>query len=190
MISYIEGHEVTPAELKKALRRATLAGTITPVLCGSALRNKRRAADAGRRHRLPAVPEDVPLVVGINPRRADERSARAGQRAVIALVFKTLPTFTSVACVRARVLRSRAASSAVLNTSRDERSASAGRCACTPASEDVDEVFAGDIGGAAGNANTFTGDTLSDPSRPLMLERSVPEPVISVAIGENHRRPT
>src|SRR6476620_1049320 len=68
MISYIEGHEVTPVELKKALRRATLAGSITPVLCGSALRNK------GVPLMLDAVidflpsPEDVPAVTGVNPK--------------------------------------------------------------------------------------------------------------------------
>ena len=77
MISYIEGHEVTPVELKKALRRATLAGTITPVLCGSALRNK------GVPLMLDAVidflpsPEDVPPVTGIEHQDGRRRRARA-----------------------------------------------------------------------------------------------------------------
>ena len=98
MISYIEGHEVTPVELKKALRRATLAGTITPVLCGSALRNK------GVPLMLDAVidflpsPEDVPPVVGINAKTGDEEErAPLDSEPFIALVFKIVTDVTSAA---------------------------------------------------------------------------------------------
>ncbi len=89
MISYVEGRHVTVTELKKALRRATLAGAITPVLCGTALRNK------GVRLLLDAVvdylpsPEDVPPVSGINPKTAgtEERLAKDDQP-MCGLVFK------------------------------------------------------------------------------------------------------
>src|SRR4051794_2168922 len=186
MISYIEGHEVTAIELKKALRRATLAGTITPVMCGSALRNK------GVPLMLDAVidylpsPEDVPPVTGTNVKTGeDEQRAALDSEPFTALVFKIV---TDVYVGRLAFMRvysgHAAASSAVLNTSRDQRERF-GRLMRMHSNqrEDIDEVFAGDIVAAVGLKNTFTGDTLSAVDKPLLLEAiNFPEPVISVAI--------
>ncbi|HEY7269999.1 MAG TPA: elongation factor G, partial [Dehalococcoidia bacterium] len=186
MISYIEGHEVTPIELKKALRRATLAGTITPVLCGSALRNK------GVPLMLDAVidflpsPEDVPAVTGTNVKTDQEEERQPlDSEPLTALVFKivTDPYVGRLAFMRVYSGHA-AAGSAILNTSRDQRERF-GRLLRMHANqrEEVEEVFAGDIVAAVGLKNTFTGDTLSDPSKPLLLEAiKFPEPVISVAI--------
>lgn len=186
MISYIEGHEVTPIELKKALRRATLAGSITPVMCGSALRNK------GVPLMLDAVidylpsPEDVPPVTGTNVKTGEEEQrAPLDSEPFTALVFKIV---TDVYVGRLAFMRvysgHAAASSAVLNTSRDQRERF-GRLMRMHSNqrEDIDEVFAGDIVAAVGLKNTFTGDTLSAVDKPLLLEAiNFPEPVISVAI--------
>jgi elongation factor G len=186
MISYIEGHEVSVPEIKKALRRATLTGEMTPVLCGSALRNK------GVTLLLDAVvdylpsPIDVPPVKGTNIKTDAEEDRPADDQAPLAgLVFKivTDPYVGRLAYVR---IYSGVASSSmqVLNTTR-EKPERFGRLLRMHANqrEEISEVYAGDIVGAVGLKNTFTGDTLSDPSKPLLLEAiRFPEPVISVAI--------
>jgi elongation factor G len=186
MISYIEGRQVTVRELKKALRRATLHGSVTPVLCGSALRNK------GVRPLLDAVvdylpsPIDVPPVKGTNPKTGAEEERMADDSAPLAgLVFKIVadPYVGRLAYVR--IYSGRAASGmSVQNTTR-ERSERIGRLLRMHANqrEEVTEAFAGDIVAAVGLKNTFTGDTLSDTAKPLLLEAiKFPEPVISVAI--------
>jgi elongation factor G len=186
MISYIEGHAVTVAELKKALRRSTLEGEITPVLCGSALRNK------GVRLLLDAVvdylpsPEDVPPVKGTNVKNGQEEERRPeDSEPLSALVFKIVTDPYVGRLAYLRIYSGRAASGmAVLNTTRDQ-SERFGRLLRMHANqrEEVSEAMAGDIVGAVGLKNTFTGDTLSDPSKPLLLEAiRFPEPVISVAI--------
>ena len=186
MISYIEGHEVSVSELKKALRRATLHGSITPVLCGSALRNK------GVRLMLDAVidylpsPEEVPAVTGTNlkTKEEEERPAEDGQP-LTALVFKIVADPYVGRLAYLRIYSGQAASGkAVLNTTR-EKQERFGRLLRMHANqrEEVTDASAGDIVAAIGLKDTFTGDTLSDPSRPLVLESiRFPEPVISVAI--------
>ncbi|HEX5369678.1 MAG TPA: elongation factor G [Dehalococcoidia bacterium] len=186
MISYIEGHEVTVPELKKALRRATLQGAITPVLCGSALRNK------GVRPMLDAVidylpsPEDVPPVHGTNPKTGEEEERLPNSdEPFTALVFKIVTDPYVGRLAYMRVYAGNAASStAVTNTSR-EKGERFGRLLRMHANqrEEIAEVHAGDIVAAVGLKNTFTGDTLSDTQKPLLLEAiKFPEPVISIAI--------
>ncbi|HLF71511.1 MAG TPA: elongation factor G, partial [Dehalococcoidia bacterium] len=186
MISYVEGHEVTVQELKKALRRATLHGSITPVLCGSALKNK------GVRLMLDAVvdylpsPEDVPPVVGTNPKTdAKEERAADDDAPMSGLVFKIVTDPYVGRLAYMRVYSGKATSGKpVMNTTR-ERPERFGRLMRMHANkqEEVEEVYAGDIVAAIGLKNTFTGDTLSDPNKPLVLEPiKFPEPVISVAI--------
>ena len=150
MISYIEGHEVTPVELKKALRRATLAGTITPVLCGSALRNK------GVQLMLDAVidylpsPEDVPPVTGTDPktgepverasRRTTSRSARWRSRSSADPYVGRLAYFRVYSGTRQAGRRDPE------HDAGRARSASGGCCGCTPTSARTStEVYAGDI---------------------------------------------
>ena len=186
MISYIEGHEVTPAELKKALRRSTLEGEITPVLCGTALRNK------GVRPLLDAVidylpsPEDIPAVSGTDPKTGEpvERKANADEP-LSALVFKIVTDQYIGRLAYLRVYSGKATSSMqVLNTTRNNTERF-GRLVRMHANkqEEVAEVYAGDIVAAVGLKNTLTGDTLSDVSSPMLLETiKFPEPVISIAI--------
>jgi elongation factor G len=186
MISYIEGHEVTAVELKKALRRATLDGEITPVLCGTALRNK------GTRPLLDAVidylpsPIDVPAVSGTDPKTGEpvERMTDA-EEPLSALVFKIVTDQYIGRLAYLRIYSGKAASGMqVLNTSRDQTERF-GRLVRMHANkqEEVEEVFAGDIVAAVGLKNTLTGDTLSDPAKPMLLEPiKFPEPVISIAI--------
>ena len=186
MISYVEGHEVTAIELKKALRRATLAGRCTPVLCGAALRNK------GVRPLLDAVidylpsPTDVPPVSGIDPKTGEQVERLADDEAPFsALAFKIVsdPYVGRLAYFR---IYSGCASTGhtVLNTGQN-RKERFGRLLRMHANhrEDVEEVFAGDIAAAIGLKRTSTGDTLCDPTNPILLETiTFPEPVISVAI--------
>jgi elongation factor G len=186
MISYIEGHEVTVTELKKALRRSTLEGEITPVLCGSALRNK------GVQQLLDAVvdylpsPIDIPPVTGTDGKSGEPATREADAAAPLsALVFKIVTDQYIGRLAYLRVYSGRAASGlSVLNTSRDQ-SERLGRLVRMHANkqEEVSEVFAGDIVAVGSLKNTLTGDTLSDPNKPLLLEPiKFPEPVISIAI--------
>jgi elongation factor G len=186
MISYIEGHEVTVTELKKALRRSTLEGELTPVLCGSALRNK------GVQQLLDAVvdylpsPIDIPPVTGTDVKSGEPATRDADASAPLsALVFKIVTDQYIGRLAYLRVYSGRAASGmSVLNTSRDQGER-LGRLVRMHANkqEEVSEVFAGDIVAVGSLRNTLTGDTLSDSNRPLLLEPiKFPEPVISIAI--------
>ncbi len=186
MLSYIEGHEVTTTELMKALRRATLTGAITPVMCGSALRNK------GVRPMLDAVidylpsPIDIPPVQGSNP-KTDEVEERKPEDSepFSGLVFKIVSDKYVGRLAYVRIYSGHITSgTSVLNTSHDETERF-GRLLRMHANqqEDITEAYAGDIIAAVGLKNTLTGDSLSDASKPLMLEAiKFPEPVISVAI--------
>ncbi len=186
MISYIEGRRVTVSELKKALRRASLQGSVVPVLCGSALRNK------GVQLLLDAVvdylpsPEDVPPVKGLNPKtEKEEERAALDDVPLSALVFKIVADPYVGRLAYLRIYSGKAASGmSVANTVRN-RTERFGRLLRMHANqrEELSEAFAGDIVAAVGLKNTFTGDTLSDPHKPLVLEAiKFPEPVISVAI--------
>jgi len=186
MISYVEGRAIGATELKKALRRATLASAATPVLCGSALRNKgiQPLLDAVVDY-LPA-PDDVPPVVGSNPKTGQSQERRADDGEPFAsLAFKIVADPYVGRLAYFRVYSGKAAtSSTVFNTTRGERERF-GRLLRMHANhrEEVEEVYAGDIAAAVGLKNTFTGDTLCDLSHQILLESiRFPDPVISVAI--------
>jgi elongation factor G len=185
-IKYLEGEEITAEELRRVLRQATLDGELVPVLCGSALRNK------GVQPMLDAVvdylpsPLDIPSIVGINPKTNAEESRPADEAAPLAaLVFKivTDPYVGRLAYFRVYSGRVKARG-AVRNTNKNTKER-IGRLLRMYANrrEEIDEVLAGDIGATLGLKNTFTGETLSDFNRPIVLESiKFPEPVISVAI--------
>ncbi|HWO94524.1 MAG TPA: elongation factor G [Dehalococcoidia bacterium] len=186
MINYLEGHEITTIELKKAMRRATLAGAITPVLCGAALRNKgvQPLLDAVVDY-LPA-PDDIPPVKGLVPgtdqtveRHADD------DEPFCAIAFKIVSDPYVGRLAYFRVYSGKvAAGQQVMNTTRGDRERF-GRILRMHANhrEEVTEVYAGGIAAAIGLKRTFTGDTLSDPAHPIILEAiRFPEPVLSVAI--------
>jgi elongation factor G len=183
---YLEGAEIAPAELRAALRRATLNGRLIPVLCGAALRNK------GVQPLLDAVvdylpsPLDVPPVVGTDPRNGEaETRPVEDQSPLAALVFKivTDPYAGRLAYFRVYSGHLRVGDR-VLNATRDrtERIARLLRMYANRR-EEVEEVFAGDIAAMIGPKQSFTGDTLCHPSYPLVLEAMrFPEPVIAVAV--------
>ncbi|MCP4356905.1 MAG: elongation factor G [Chloroflexi bacterium] len=186
MERYLEGEEIGVEELRSALRMATVNNQVTPVLCGTALRNKgvQRVLDAIVYY-LPS-PLDVPAMQGQNPdfgelelRRPDDDEPMS------ALVFKivTDPYVGKLAYFRvySGVL---ASGSTVLNTTKN-RKERIGRILRMHADhrEDLKEVRAGDIAATLGLKTTFTGETLSDSKSPIILEAiEFPEPVISLAI--------
>jgi elongation factor G len=186
----LEEGEIPVALLKAAIRRATLAIAMTPVLCGSSFKNK------GVQPLLDAVidylpsPLDVPAVHGIEPVRGDEdgrEATRAPEDSApfAALAFKIMADPFVGKLTYFRVYSGRLeAGSRVLNvsTGRTER---IGRILMMHANDrsEVSEVFAGDIAAAVGIKQVTTGDTLAAPDAPIKLEQIVfPEPVIKVAV--------
>jgi len=186
MISYVEGHPVTTTELKKALRRITLAGKGTPVLCGAALKNKGvpPLLDAVVDY-LPA-PVDVPPIVGTNPVTGELAERRpSDDEPFCALAFKIVSDPYVGRLAYFRVYSGTIAEGAQLLNSTNGKKERFGRLLRMHANhrEDVTAVYAGGIAAAIGLKNTFTGDTLCDPEHPVLLESiRFPEPVISVAI--------
>ncbi len=183
---YLEEHHITPEELRAALRKATIAGTVVPVLCGAALRNKgvQPMLDAVV-HYLPS-PLDVPPVEGLDPKSGETLVRRAmDEEPFSALAFKIMsdPFVGKLAFFRvySGVLR---AGDTLQNSTKD-RKERIGRILLMHANhrEEVEAVGAGDIAAAVGLKQTFTGDTLSDPDHPIVLENiRFPEPVIQVAV--------
>jgi elongation factor G len=185
-LKYLEGEEISIAELKAALRRAVLAGKATPVFCGSSLRNKgvQSVLDAVVDY-LPS-PEDIPAVRGTHPRTGEEVERPAQDEApASALVFKivTDPYVGRLAYVR--VYSGKLVQGTMVYNSVKDRRERVGRLLRMYADrrEDLDEIRAGDIGAILGLKESFTGDTLCDASHPVLLENiTFPKPVISVAI--------
>ncbi len=185
-LKYLEGEEISVEELKAALRHATISGRVTPVLCGSSLRNK------GVQPLLDAVidylpsPADIPAVVGINPRHGNEVERPAEDAAPMsALVFKIVadPYVGRLAYVR--IYSGKLTTGAMFYNPTKDRRERVGRLLRMYADrrEDLSEILAGDIGAVVGLKESFTGDTLCDASNLIVLENiTFPEPVISVAI--------
>ncbi|MBU2844830.1 MAG: elongation factor G [Acidithiobacillus ferriphilus] len=186
MMKYLEGEEISVAELKAALRRATIAGAVVPVLCGSAFKNKgvQAALDAVLDY-LPS-PVDIKPVEGTHPDSGAEIVRAADDSEPFsALAFKiaTDPFVGQLTFFRvySGVLT---AGSTVLNPGRDQKER-IGRVLQMHANErhEIKEVFAGDIAAAVGLKTAYTGDTLCDLSKPIALEQmEFPEPVIHVAV--------
>jgi elongation factor G len=183
---FLEGEELPIAALKAGLRKATLASTVIPVLCGSSLRNK------GVQPMLDAVldylpsPLDTPPVIGTDP-RSGEAAIRVTSEAepFSALAFKIVsdPYVGRLAYFRV-YSGSLQAGSYVYNSTKDQKER-VGRLLQMHADhrEDITEVYAGDIAAVVGLKQTFTGDTLCDPNNPVMLESiTFADPVISMAI--------
>ncbi len=186
LISYVEHHEISVTELKKAIRRAALASVITPVLCGSALKDK------GVQPLLDAVidylpsPVEVPPVSGVHPKTGEllERHPRDDEP-FSALAFKVVADPYVGRLVYFRVYSgARKQGAMVYNTARGQRER-LGRLLRMHANrrEDIEEVQAGQIAATVGLKHTFTGDTLCDEGHQILLEAiKFPEPVIAVAI--------
>ena len=187
METYLEDESaVTPEMIRRALRAGTLAGTITPVLAGSAFKNK------GVQPLLDAIvdylpsPVDVPPVRGLDPKDAEEEERPAALDAPFAaLAFKVMtdPYVGKLTYVRVYSGQVKAGDR-VLNTT-NGKTERIGRILQMHANhrEEREEIGAGEIAAAVGLKFTTTGDTLAVASAPIVLESmSFPDPVISVAI--------
>jgi elongation factor G len=186
LISYVEHHEVTAAELKKAVRRATLAGVLTPVLCGTALKEKgiQSLLDATVDY-LPS-PAEVKAVSGHHPRTGEVLQRQPqDQESFSALAFKVVSDPYVGRLVYFRVYSGVAAQGDMVSNSARGQRERFGRILRMHANrrEDLESISAGQIAATVGLKNTFTGDTLCDEDQPIILEAiKFPEPVIAVAI--------
>jgi len=184
---YLDGQELTEEEVRRAIRKATLAGSFTPVLLGSAFKNKgvQRLLDAIVDY-LPA-PSDMPPIRGHLPQKDEHFETRdpSDDAPFSALVFKIATDPYVGRLTYFRVYSGQLeAGSHVRNTTRD-RKERVGRLLQMHANkrEERDIVYSGDIAAAIGLKFSKTGDTLSDPEEPIVLESmSFPETVIRVAI--------
>jgi elongation factor G len=187
MNKYLGGEEISVEEIKKVIRKATLANEFIPVMCGTALKNKgvQLLLDAVVAY-LPS-PLDVEAVKGVNPENEEEVLVRrhSDEDPFAALAFKIAadPFVGKLAFFRT-YSGSVKAGSYILNSSTGERER-VGRIVRLHANsrEEVQEVHAGEIAAMVGLKGTFTGHTLCDPEHPILLESiTFPEPVISIAI--------
>jgi elongation factor G len=185
-MKYLEGGELTPAEIKKALRKMTIEGAVHPVLCGSAYRNK------GVQPLLDAVvdylpsPLDIPPIRGIDPRSEKETERPADDSGHFsALAFKIMvdPFVGKLAFFRVYSGTLKAGTH-VYNSTKDKKER-IGRILQMHANrrEELEEAYSGDIAAAVGLKDTTTGDTLCDERNPVILESmEFPDPVIEIAI--------
>ena len=187
----LEGGTLEPGDIQAALRRGTVGGRFTPVLCGAAFKNKgvQILLDATVNY-LPS-PLDVPPVHGTKP-GSDTPDARKTDDSApfAALAFKVMTDPFVGQLTFFRVYSGKVAQGmSVLNPFRGKRER-IGRIVRMHAAkrEEVGEVFAGDIAAAIGLSNTHTGDTLCDPAHPILLEKiEFPEPVIDIALEPKTR---
>jgi len=188
---YLEGEDITEDELQGAIRRATIAAKIYPVLCGSSLRNKGvQLMLDGVIDYLPS-PLDVPPVIGVIPRTGEEEERHVNDKdPFAALAFKIVADPYVGRLAFFRVYSGTLSSGSYVYNSTKDRQERIGRLLQMHANqrEDIQMVYAGDIAAAVGLKSTFTGDTLADPDHPIILEAiKFPEPVISVAIEPKTR---
>ena len=188
---YCEGEEISVDELKVALRKATIANKIVPVVCGTSYRNKgvQKLLDAVIDY-MPA-PTDIPAIKGINPdtEEEDERHA-SDDEPFSALAFKIMTDpFVGKLCFFRVYSGKIEAGSTVYNPGKRQRERM-GRILQMHANDrkDIDVCYSGDIAAVVGVKNTTTGDTFCDEKNPIILENmEFPEPVIRVAIEPKTR---
>ncbi|SEJ49259.1 elongation factor G [Achromobacter sp. NFACC18-2] len=182
---YLSGDPLTEAEIKEGLRARTIANEIVPMLCGSAFKNK------GVQAMLDAVidympsPVDVPAIKGHDPRDNEIERHPADNEPFSALAFKIMTDPFVGQLVFFRVYSGVVKSGDSVYNPIKEKKERLGRILQMHANErrEITEVYAGDIAAAVGIKDVTTGDTLTDPSHIIILERMVfPEPVISQAV--------
>ncbi|NBI62982.1 elongation factor G [Clostridiales bacterium] len=186
MMKFLEGEELTKAEIKGAIRTCTLAGEMIPVTCGSAYRNK------GVQMMLDAVvdympsPLDIPPIKGVVPGKEEEEERPADDKGPFsALAFKIMadPFVGKLAFFRV-YSGTLQAGSYVYNSTKGKKER-IGRILQMHANkrEEITEVYSGDIAAAVGLKDTTTGDTLCDEKSEIILESmEFPDPVIEIAI--------
>ncbi len=185
MHKYLEGDALTEAEIKLGLRHRTIAHEITPMLCGSAFKNKGVQAmlDAVVEY-LPS-PVDRPAVIGENDRGVSEERPANDEAPFSALAFKIMTDPYVGQLTFLRVYSGVLASGDTVINSIKSRKERVGRLLQMHANQrdEIKEVRAGDIAAAVGMKDVTTGDTLCDPDKVITLERMIfPEPVISQAV--------
>jgi len=186
MMLYLEGEEIPQEMIRTAIRKATCAVKMVPVVCGTSYKNKgvQKLLDAVVEY-MPS-PLDIPAICGTNPKTDEEETREASDEAPFsALAFKIM---TDPYVGRLSFFRvysgTLEAGKTVLNSSKGQRER-IGRILLMHANhrEDLTEAYSGDIAAAVGLKNTTTGDTLCDDKHPIILESmEFPEPVIRVAI--------
>ena len=186
MMKFLEGEEISSESIKKAIRAATIAVKIVPVVCGTSYRNK------GVQKLLDAIvdfmpsPLDKKAIEGINP-NTDEPEVRhpSDDEPFSALAFKIMTDpYVGKLCFFRVYSGTIAAGTTAINSVKRQRERF-GRILLMHANhrEDLDMAYSGDIAAVVGLKNTTTGDTLCDPDHPIVLESmEFPEPVIRVAI--------
>ncbi|MGZ8366310.1 MAG: elongation factor G [Nitrospira sp.] len=186
MEKYLSGHPLTEEEVMRAIRAGVISMKITPVLCGSAFKNK------GVQQLLDAVvdylpsPLDVPPVMGLDPNSSKEVERKSDDSEPFsALAFKIMSDPFAGQLTFFRVYSGTLKTgTAVLNVTKGTKDR-IGRLLKMHANkrEEIDEVYAGDIAAAVGLKGATTGDTLADEKQPVLLEvMKFPEPVIAMAI--------
>jgi elongation factor G len=186
MERYLNGETLEIDEIKRAIRLGTVGLKITPVLCGSAFKNK------GVQPLLDAVvdylpsPVDLPPVVGVDPKTGEELLRRPQvDEPFSALAFKIMSDPFAGQLTYFRVYSGRLSSGSYVYNVGKEKKERVGRLLKMHANkrEEIDQVSAGDIAAAVGLKDTRTGDTLSDEKSPILLEViKFPEPVIALAV--------
>jgi elongation factor G len=185
MEKYLEGEEIPVEDLKKALRKATINRELVPMLCGSAFKNK------GVQPLLDAVidflpsPVDMPPAKGTNPNTGEEEVRYpSDDEPFCALAFKVMADPYAGQLTYFRVYSGVVKAGDTILIANKNKKVRVGRILRMHANqrEEITEVYAGDIAAAVG-LDTVTGDTLSDPQKPIVLESmEFPEPVIAMAI--------
>ena len=186
MEKFLMEEEISIEEIKAAIRTATIANKMVPVICGTSYRNK------GVQKLLDAVidympsPLDIPAIKGVNPKTDEPTERKASdEEPFSALAFKIMTDpFVGKLCFFRVYSGSAKKGSSVYNSVKNDRER-LGRILLMHANhrQDIDEVYSGDIAAAVGLKNTTTGDTLCDERNPVILESmEFPEPVIRVAI--------
>lgn len=186
MEEFLNGKEITAEELKPAIRKATIALKMVPVLCGSSYRNK------GVQNLLDAIveylpsPLDIPSIEGVNPKTDKEELRHSSDSEPLsALLFKIMtdPFVGRIAFVRLYSGTMKTGMT-LINATKGKRER-IGRILRMHANnrQDIEEAYAGDIVAVVGLKESSTGDTLCDMNHPIILEQmTFPEPVIRVAI--------
>lgn len=186
MMKFLEGEELTIEEIKTAIRKETIAGTMIPMLCGSAYRNK------GVQMMLDAVldympsPLDIPPIKGVDPDTgAEDVRHTSDKEPFSALAFKIMADPFVGKLAFFRVYSGTLSSGSYVYNSVKGKKERIGRILQMHANkrEEIQEVYAGDIAAAVGLKDTTTGDTLCDEKHEIILESmEFPEPVIEIAI--------
>ena len=185
-MKFLEGEELTVKEIKDTIRKATIAGEMVPVTCGSAYRNK------GVQMMLDAVvdympsPVDIPAIKGINPDTGEEDERKASDsEPFAALAFKIMADPFVGKLAFFRVYSGTVTSGSYVYNSTKGKKERIGRILQMHANkrEEISEVYSGDIAAAVGFKDTTTGDTICDEKHEIILESmEFPDPVIEIAI--------